>query len=90
MTGHMYDQTPTKGQYQGLQAVWEYYPIKGISAIIYIEGARIFNNRNAAYGISGALNTTTTNPVGLLTTDGTTPNYGGTSNSIATGFRYIF
>jgi len=93
MYGEFFDHTNTRAHYNIAQASYEFDLTKAPGCAIYVEGSVIANNKNSASGILGATNVGFTG-LGVLPTqlsaNGTTLDYGATSDTVATGFRYIF
>jgi predicted porin len=93
MYGEFFDHTNLRAHYNIAQASYEFDLTKAPGCAIYIEGSVIANNKSSASGILGATNVGFSG-VGILPTqlsaNGTKLDYGATSDTVATGVRYIF
>jgi predicted porin len=89
MYGQEYDLTQSQADYSTFQASYEYDLTKMIpGTALYLEGGLVSNNKNSAIMFNGTHNVSGT---GLLVQkNGTTIDYGGTGDTIASGVRYIF
>ncbi len=93
--GQFYDHTSQRAEYGMYQASYEYDLVRIPGTAIYLEGLVVDNNKHSAQGVLGAGDVLTTPGPGQilptqLTANGSTPDYGATSTSIAMGIRYIF
>jgi len=93
--GQLYDHTTTRAEYSMVQASYEYDLVRVPGTALYVEGLMVDNNRHSAQGVLGADNVITTPGPGTILPDqlsanGSTPDYGATSTSVAMGIRFIF
>jgi predicted porin len=93
--GQFYDHTNTEAEYSMYQASYEYDLVRVPGTALYVEGLVVDNNKHSAQGVLGADNVITTPGPGTilpdqLTANGSTPDYGATSTSLAMGIRFIF
>jgi predicted porin len=93
IVGKTYNKTTDKAQYTVEQASYEYDLVTVPGTAIYLEGSLVQNSAHSAQGIIGASDAAATNNSVLptqLTKNGTTPDYGATASTVATGVRFIF
>jgi hypothetical protein len=93
--GQFYDHTTQQAEYSMYQASYEYDLVRVPGTALYAEALVVDNNKHSAQGVLGAGNVLTTPGPGAilpdqLTANGTTPDYGATSTSLAVGVRFIF